>query len=196
MLKKNTIARVYEHYFDTLAYRETVTRAMREFFDLPDFPRSGIPRGTESTPGFYNEWFFYDFAFDAKGSALAHFVRTNPLALPDAELRVYRDLLDNRFGLFRVDEVEPLKGAQLTLLPDGGAFEVQEFSATMDMQIGWGAFARVARVGAHYELVGADSFAVPLEDPEFAPYLEQLLAKERLTPKDVHLMLMTGEVPG
>lgn len=64
----------------------------------------------------------------------------------------------------------------------------------MDMQVGWGMFGRVAKVETHYELVGADSFTVPLKDPSFAPYLKKLLAKKKSTPKDTHLMLITGEV--
>lgn len=111
MLKKNSIARVYEYYFNTPAYREVVNWSMREFFDLPDFPSSGIPHGTEFTTSFYNEWFLYDFMFNSEESTLAYFVRTNPLSLPEMELCVYKDLLDNRFGLFCIDEITPLTGA-------------------------------------------------------------------------------------
>lgn len=195
MLIPGTIARVYGYYFNHPVYRERVLRSVREFFDAPGLKQGGGVHGTESSEGFYNEWFLYDFSFDKSGGTLAHFIRTNPLGLEDDELRVYRELLDNRFGLFRVLRVEPLRGATLELLPSGEHFEVHEFSATMDMQEGWGVFTRVARVGDHYEMIGADSFTVPLADPAFAPYLKQLLAKKRLTPKDVHLMLITGEVP-
>lgn len=194
MLKKGTISELLDYYFNEPKYKKIVERSMREFFDLPHFPKVGIPQGTEESVGFYNEWFLYDFIFKDEMSTLGHFVKINPSNLTDEELSLYKNLLNNQFGLFEVLEVQPLEGARLKLLVTGEAFDVKEFSATMDMQVGHGIFARISKIGKHYQIVGADSFVVPLADPTFKPYVKKLLAKKQLTPKDLHLMLTTGEV--
>lgn len=194
MLPKGSIARVYQHYFDGPKYKAVVLRSMREFFDDTTLGFRGAVSGTQESVGFYNEWFLYDFDFGDGETTLEYFIRTDPLTLSEREMQMYRDLCDNRFGLFEILSVRPLESVHLRLLPSGEEFNVREFSGTMDMREGWGAFGRVARVGDHYELVGADSFTVPLADPGFQPYLKQLLEKGRLTPKDIHIMLTTGSV--
>jgi len=125
---------------------------------------------------------------------LANFARTNPFLMPKEEIRVYKDLLDNHFDLFEILDVKPTKGMALKSLHNQKEFFVEEFSASLDAQKGFGIFARVAKVGNHYEMVGSDSFAVPLGDPGFKPYLEKILKKKDLTPKDIHIMLTTGDV--
>lgn len=194
MLRSDTISRLQRYYFDNPLYKRELVRSTQEFFDEPNFQYGGFVRGPEESIGFYNEWFMYDFVLRDGESVLSHFVHVNPLALSPEELGVYQDLLDNRFGLFEILSVVPLRSMELRLLTTGEIFTVVEYAATMDAKEGWGLFGRVSRVGDHYEMVGADSFTVPLRDPEFKPYLDKVLAKGKLTPKDVLLMLTTGDV--
>lgn len=194
MLKHGTINRLHDFYFNEPAYEKDVVRSMREFFDRPHLTQGQAVSGTEESVGFYNEWFMYDFMLRDKVSVLKHFAETNPLTLLPEEIAVYKDLLDNRFGLFEIISVIPLQSMKLLFVTTGKIFTVIEFSATMDAQVGWGIFARVARVGDHYEMVGADCMTVPLHDPQFKHYKDQILAIPTFTPKNIHVMLTTGKV--
>jgi len=194
MLKPGTISRLHNFYFNDPAYTNNVLRSMREFFDMPNLTQNEAVSGTEESVGFYNEWFMYDFMLRKDMSVLSHFVEENPLNVSPEEIAVYRDLLDNRFGLFEILSIVSLQSMNLRLLATGETFTVIEYAATMDAQIGWGIFARVARVGDHYEMVGADSMSVPLQDKKFKPYLDRILAIPKLTPKNIHIMLTTGEI--
>jgi hypothetical protein len=178
----------------TRDYTDDILRSMREFFDMPNLTQSEAVSGVQESVGFYNEWFMYDFILRKDMSVLKHFVQTNPLKVSSEELAVYEDMLDNRFGLFEIISITPLQSMCLKLVAIGEIFTVIEYAATMEAQVGWGIFARVARVGDHYEMVGADGMTVPLQDPNFKPYKDQILALSKLTPKNIHVMLTTGEV--
>lgn len=194
MLRPDIISRLLGYYFNTPKYEADLIRSTAEFFDKPDFKRNQDVSGVHESIGFYNEWFMYDFLLSSNETPLTNFARTNPFSLSKEEVRVYEDLLDNYFGLFEVLDVMPTKGMLLKLLLDKKEFLVEEFNASFDAEKGFGIFTRVARVGNHYEMVGSNSFAVPIYDQEFQPYLERILKKKNLTPKDIHIMLTTGDI--
>jgi len=194
MLRPNTISRLLGYYFNTPKYDSDLIRSTREFFDKPNFERNQGVSGVGESIGFYNEWFMYDFLLSSNETPLANFVRMNPFSMSKEEIRVYEDLLDNHFDLFEILDVKPTKGMALKSLHDQKEFFVEEFSVSLDAQKGFGIFTRVAKVGDHYEMVGSDLFAVPLSNPVFKPYLEKILKKTNLNPKDIHIMLTTGDM--
>ena len=158
MLKRGTLGKVYDYYFNTPWDRNELRQAFRAFLD----EKVSISEATEKIgiehEGYFNEWFLYDYAWKDGTTTLEHFVRDNPLRLSTTEMVFYETLLKtNRYGLFEVLGIEPLTSMTLKDLQSGTKYTVAEVKATMHTPIKAVFFARVADVGGHYEMVGADS---------------------------------------
>jgi len=190
MLPRGSIAKIYEYYFTAPQFKDEVIRALREFFNRPDLEKSGsLNIGNEKSKGFFNEWFLYDFIMTNGRMPLEDFINTNPFNLKALELKLYRDLLDNRFGIFEVLEIE--LGHSLTIedLQTGKRWLVFENRGTYDLEKGRIFFGRVGRVGDHYELIGADSFS--LQDVDDATKKSFRKMKFKITPKEASDILNT-----
>jgi len=188
MLPRGSITKIFEYYFTAPQFSNEVLRASQEFFNRPDLGGGSSPNiDNKKSEGFFNEWFLYDFIMANGHTPLEDFINTNPLNLKELELKPYRDLLDNRFGIFEVLEVE--LGHSLTIkdLQTKEKWLVLENRGTHDLEKGRIFFGRVGRVGDHYELVGADSFS--LQDVNDAIKRSFRRAKFKITPKEANDIL-------
>ena len=184
MLPKGSISRVTEYYYTALEFRGEVLRALRWFFDRPDLDTGGSLKTTGQGEAFFNEWFLFDFLLGTGRTVLEDFVASNPLKLNGTELELYRNLLDNTYGIFETLDVERGQGLTLKDLRTRKQWAVREFSATFNLEQGDVFFSRIGKVGDHYELVGADSFSFQGVDEVTKKSLRR--EKPKLTPKVVH----------
>ncbi|MCX6738119.1 MAG: hypothetical protein NTY11_01730 [Candidatus Parcubacteria bacterium] len=190
MLPKGSIAKLYEYYFTAPQFADEVIFALQGFFNRSGLDRgSSLNLGSEKSKGLFNEWFLYDFIMADGYTPLEHFVNTNPFNLEEAELKLYRDLLDNRFGIFEALEIE--LGHSLTIkdLQTGEEWFVLENKGTYDLEKNRLFFGRVGKVDDHYELVGADSFSI--EDVDGVIKKSFRNTKFKITPKEVNDILNT-----
>ncbi len=185
MLPKGSISKVYEYYFTTPRYGDDIMRALREFFDRPDLDRGGYLETDEKSEGLFNEWFLYDFLLTNRKTALADFVAENRLELSVTGMALYQNLLEtNIYGLYEVTSIDIDVGLMLKNLQTAKEVYVQERKLTLQVKPGSVFFGRVARVGDHYELVGADTFSIDALDRTTKKSLRKMGFK--LTPKIAH----------
>ena len=192
MLKRGTLGKVYDYYFGMPWHRNEFRRAFREFLD----EKVSISEATEKigieNEGYFNEWFLYDYVWKDGMTTLEHFVHENPLRLSAIEMVFYETLLKtNRYGLFEVLGIEPLTSMELKDLQSGAKYTVAEVKATMHTPVKAVFFARVADVGGHYEMVGADSIILG----SFGSGLKKVVRtwEDKLTPKDAYRIARTNK---
>ncbi len=181
MLPEGSISKIYEYYFTSSGYKDEVMRALREFFDLPDLERGGsLDVGDEKGEGFFNEWFLYDFKMKNGKTALENFIAQNPFQFKENQMALYRNLRDNKFGVFEVLSVKRDHGLGLRDLQTDMEWFVHEKSLTHQAGVGDVFFGRIANVGDHYELVGADTFSMEIDEATKKKFRNE---KMNMTPK-------------
>ena len=195
MLVRGTIRKVYDYYFDSPWHKDEVLRAFREFVGEKMSKTAAMQKIGIENEGYFNEWFLYDYVRKDRMTTLEHFVNANPLQLTDGEMHFYKTLLEsNRYGLFEIVRVEQMIGMTLKDLQTGTVYEVREMSATLDAHPGSVMFGRVADVGDHWELVGADTYALGGGKSSWKNEFKNMPGE--ITPKDAYHLLMAhgGEV--
>ena len=192
MLAKGTLSKIFSIYLDQTYYKVEVTRAFKAFVGKHVSAAAAMDMIGRENEGYFNEWFLYDYVGADGRTALERFVHANPLKLSPPELALYEQLLaTNRYGMFEVLEVRPLTGLVLEDLQTSVVYNVAECSATLDAAPGAALFGRVAEVGDHWELVGANSYSIPAVDATLRQEMKRSV--ERLTPRDaLHLLKTTG----
>ncbi len=184
MLPRGTISKIYEYYFTSSRYENEVLRALREFFDRPDLDRGGsLKMGDEKGEEFFNEWFLYDFKLKNGKTALENFIVRNPLKLDDQQTALYRNLLDNKFGVFEVMSAKRDRGLGLRDLQTGMEWFVHEKSLTHQVEVGDVFLGRIANVDHHYELVGANTFLIEIDEIAKKQFRKE---KVKITPKEAN----------
>ena len=113
MLPKGSIAKVYEYYFTAPEFSGEVMRALKDFFNRSDLDKGGSLNTTEQSEVFFNEWFLYDFILENGNTVLDDFITNNPFNLKNEEMELYQNLLDNKYGIFEVLDLE--LGKSITL---------------------------------------------------------------------------------
>ena len=185
MLPKGSITKVYEHYFTSPTYESEVMRALREFFNRPDLDKGDrLDVGDEKSEGFFKEWFLYDFKTKDGRTILEDFVARNPLRLTASEMSLYRNLLDNKFGIFEIVNIKRDQGLTLRDLQTGIERFVYEKSLTHQAKKGHVIFGRIGNIGDHYELIGADTFS--LQDIDYETMRFFVSKKLKITPKEAN----------
>ncbi len=187
MLPKGSIAKIYEYFFNSPEFKEETIRALREFFNRPDLDRGGSLEMNDKSEGFFNEWFLYDFKMVNGDTPIEYFTRSNPFELKDLELEFYRNLLNNKFGIFEVLEIELGRSMFIKDLQTGKKWKIFENKATYNSEIGNIFFGRVGKVEDHYELIGADSFLLQGVDDAAKKSFRKI--KNKITPKEVNEIL-------
>jgi hypothetical protein len=184
MLPKGSISKIYKYYFTSPEYGGDVMCALREFFDRPDLERSGsLDMGDEIGEGLFNEWFLYDFKMKNDKTPLENFIARNPFRLGNKEMALYRNLLDNKFGIFEVLSIKRDQGLDLRDLQTDMEWFVYEKSLTHQAKIRDVLFGRIANVGDHYELVGANTFLMDIDEAARKRYRKE---KGKITPKEAN----------
>lgn len=189
-MKNGTIENIFAYYLGSKKFRAEIKRAEREFFGLQE---GSILLGSEEKANeFFMEWLIFDFKLANGRSLLEDYYYLNPYKLPLYKLQIYKDLQNNIYGLLEVQRVDQGMGLELLILHTGKKYYVREYSATFDLRKGNIFFGRVAGVGDHYELVGADSF-------KFDVHLDAAARKcfisktARYSPKDAVKFLKENE---
>ncbi|MEA1962903.1 MAG: hypothetical protein U9M94_01540 [Patescibacteria group bacterium] len=162
-------------------FREEIECAKKEFFDSPE---DGIIISIdEKYEPYFIEWLVFDFRLKNGESLLEDYYDRNPRKRPLYEMQIYRDLQDNVYGMVEVQKVYPGEGLDLLMLHTGGKYHVREHSATHQLKKNNVIYSRIAKIGDHFELVGADSFILPVRmDSQTKKYF--INKKKKFTPKD------------
>ncbi|MBI2023616.1 hypothetical protein HYT01_03585 [Candidatus Giovannonibacteria bacterium] len=147
-----------DYYFGNSKYSREVIRAGIIFFN--DIPPD---KATDQEQAFFNEWFVFDFILSNGKTPLQDFYDRNPYNYNFARLQIYKNLQKNEYGLYEVSDIEKGKSMALKNLRSGKSYKVREYSASFQLNTGELFFSRVADLGDHFELVGADSFKMPPE---------------------------------
>jgi len=189
MLKKGTISRVGCFYLKTPEYKDDVIRAIGEFFkdSIYKQTRASLLFRTPQEEEFFNEWFLYDFRFSDNKGMLEKYYYENPENLPEYRRAIYKDLMENYFGLYEVLEIRPFTGLKIKRLEDSKVFDVYEMSLTTQVEVGDLFFGRVASVGDRYELVGSDSMSFKLStlpEQQRIIYTKKFSKFKNMTPTD------------
>ena len=164
MIKKGTISKVREFYMNNHEYTNDIQRAFKIFFEQNESFKSGKLSPSIFEEGFFNEWLTYDFKFSNGKGMLEKYYYENPENIPEYRRKIYKDLIENYFGLFEVIEVFLFKGLKLRRVDDFKEFNVSEVSLTTQVNEGDLFFSRVGKVEDRYELVGCDSAAFRLSE--------------------------------
>lgn len=187
MLKKGTIRNMGSFYINTPEYSGDISRAIRTFFGKKNWNSYKDIAFEPFEEGFFNEWLTYDFKFSDGKGMLEKYYYENPENIPEYRRKIYKDLMENYFGLFEILEVRPFNGLKLRRLHDKKEFDVYEMSATTQVEKGDMFFTRVANVGDRYEMAGCDSLLFQLSDLSEPERLVQIKAFSKygeLTPID------------
>ncbi len=155
-MKNGTIENIISYYLENKKFSLEIERAEKEFFGLNN--EAVLLSVEEKTREFFMEWLVFDFKLANGYSLLQDYYYLNPHKRPLYEMQVYKDLQNNIYGLLEVQKINLGVGIELVVLHTGEKYYVQEHLATFDCQKGDVFFGRVAFVGGHYELVGANSF--------------------------------------
>ena len=155
-----------------------------KFFNTNSIDNQDKVGMVKQSEGLFNEWFLYDFIMSSGQTVLENFIADNPLGLKDAEMEIYRKLLNNKYGLFETINIEIGKSIALKDLQTGKRWDVRENKATFDLKKGDLFFARIGEVEDHYELIGSDTFIMRDIDGN----IEKSLRNEKIkfTPKIVN----------
>lgn len=180
-MKADTIGKIFSYYLNNEEFSSEIERAKNEFFDI----KRGnflITVDSKYMPLFM-EYLAFDFKLKNGQSLIEHYYSKNPQKLPAYKLRVYKDLLENVFGLLEAKKINLGKSLEVLMLNTGKSYLVYEHNATYDLKPGHIFFGRVAKINNVYKLVGSDSFIfnIGLDNN----LRRRLRTKEKLTPKTV-----------
>lgn len=195
MLIPGTIRKVYDYYFEAEWHRDELRHAYREFLEEKLSITEAARKIGMENEGYFNEWLLYDYKWKDGVTTLGRFVRDNPLRLSDRDMVFYETLLKtNRYGLFEVLRIAPLVSMTLKELQSGENYTVSEVKATLNTPLRAVFFSRIADVGGHFEIVGADSIILGA----FGTGLKKAIRtwKDALTPKDAYQIAKTNRDKG
>ena len=182
-MEKGTIGKIIDYYFSSPSYSGQIEGAMIEFFEVESMQT--LRRGTidEQELEFFCEWFVFDYKWNNNKTTLANFYHNNPLNLKQIDLQIYNDLQTNQYGMWEVISVDPGQGLRLENLQSGKKFDVKEYKATFELRPKDIFYNRLAFIGGHWEIVGANSFSLSVK---FNKTVKEIWRKDKtpITPKD------------
>lgn len=142
--------------------------------------------------GILNEWLLFDFKLKNGKTLLEDFYQRHQREFSDEELKLYGDLIaTNYFALFEAKAVRWDDGLTIYDLRSGLIYNVKEKSATHSLKPGNIFYGRVARVGDHWELVGADSVHLPIV--QLGEELKAIFAKDKKSASMKEIFDLAGD---
>lgn len=181
-MKQNIITKILDYYFspeNRPVFGKRVKKAMEEFTG-----GNKTPVASEDA-GHFTEWFLYDFKLETGETPLEYFYNKNPLRLPDEELTVYKNMMeDNIYDIFEVADLKENKEMTLEHVRTGKEYRVSEKAATRQLSRGDAFICRIINVGSGYEIAGGSVLVLP----KLAKGAKDFLLKttDKLTPKKVY----------
>ena len=158
MLPKGTIANVLDEFFARPDRDVQIQRALDEFFG-----GNRPARMSEKQLAFVNEWLVFDFRLAGGLTVLEDYRQRHDADFSDEKKKIYLDLCaTHHYGAFEVAKVYRDEGLDICDVRTGQKFFVQEKLLTHNAQKGNIFLNRVARVGDHWELVGANPAVLPI----------------------------------
>lgn len=185
-MKPGAIRKIFNYYYNNPACKNELEKALRDFFNIGD--KTPFFAADEAAEPYFNEWLTYDFKLANGKTLLEDFYERNPYNLSPLERQAYKDLMANEYGAFEVLKVDQGHGLELLSLQTAKKYYVNEFNATFQLKAGVVIFNRVAKVGDHYELVGADSIVFDVQLGQGAKNYF-LTNKNKVTPRDAFRLI-------
>ncbi|MFH1415373.1 MAG: SEC-C metal-binding domain-containing protein [Elusimicrobiota bacterium] len=175
-MKKNTIKEVLDYYFSGTKYSKDAQKAFKIFFDKHPIDPEEKPDAFDE--GALSEWFLYDYKLKNGRTPIEDYCITNPMGLEQEQLRLFEELCESIYGIWKVKNVIKGIGLELVSLQDKKAYNIKEHRGSMSMKKGDYIIGRVGQIAGIYELVGANP--VPVSKEEAEQMIEEM---DRLNPK-------------
>ncbi|MFW6135080.1 MAG: hypothetical protein ACOC5R_05840 [Elusimicrobiota bacterium] len=188
-MKKDTVKKILDYYFCNRKYDRDIRKALRLFFSKEDITPENNLDVNEFDEGSFNEWFIYDYRLEKGDLVIEDFCSRNPLGLDKKKLKVYKELCKNIYGIWKVNRVIKGLGMELINKKSGNKYNVKEYKGSFSIKKGDYLFGRVAKLGDHYELVGANPQVVPKEyaNDKFKMFIKETDRLNLKTVRDYHL---------
>jgi len=183
-MKPGTISKVLKYYFQNPDFRSDVLMAMREFFNQPNLVSGGRLETRPGEDALFSEWFFFDFKTQNGKTILECFYHDNPLSLSKEDIRVYKELQKNIYGLFETLKVRRNEGLKLRDLQSGKVYEVSERSASLSLRTGEVFAGRISKLAGIWKIVSADIQGCGLTSDDTRDFL--FGTKNKLDPKKLN----------
>lgn len=180
-MKPGAIVKILNYYHNNPRYKGEIEKAVRNFFNIGE--KAAIFAVDGQAEPYFNEWLIFNFKLTNGKTLLEEFYERNPYNLSPIDRQAYKYLMTNEYGAFEVLSVDQGCGMELLSLQTAKKYYVHEFKATFQSKSGLIFFNRVAKIGDHFELVGADSISFNVRlGQEAKNYL--LSSKGKITPRD------------
>lgn len=183
-MKPGTISKVLQYYFQDPDSRSDVLMAMREFFNQPNLVSGGKLETRPEEDALFSEWFFFDFKTQNGKTILENFYQDNPLSLSKEDIRIYKELQKNIYGLFETLKVRRNKGLKLRDLQEGKVYEVSERSASLSLRPGEVFAGRISKLAGIWKIVSADIQGCGITSDDTRDFL--FGAKDKINPKKLN----------
>lgn len=160
MLPKGTISKILDDFFSRLPIGDgEVQRALDEFFN----GNRSAEEINEKQLAIINEWLVFDFRRAGGLTVLEDYCWRNDNQFSEKEKKIYFDLCStHHYSAFEILRIYRGKGMDIRDVRTGQDFFVQEDLLTRNVEKGNIFLNRVAQVGDHWELVGADPVVLPI----------------------------------
>jgi len=182
-MKEGTVGAILDFSMRDDFVEESAHQAFHEFFGIAvnDCPEPDeLP---DRDIAYFSEWLVFDFRLPNGKTLLEYYIERNPDNLSGVELKTYRDLLTNEYGLWEILEIELGLCMKLRNVQTDQPFEVKECRGTFGLRKGNLFYGRVALVEGRWELVTGTTHVWDVRLGGGAKeYFRK--AKDRLSPKD------------
>ena len=185
MLPSGSLKQIVDFFTANPFYSDEIKGAVLEFFNLKKIEDFADLELSTTQEGIFNEWVLFDFKLENGNNLIQEYREVTKQHTDQTLLSLYDDLIKTQnFGFFEVISVRIDEGLTMRDLKTDTIYEVKEKSATHNLRPGNIFFNRVAKVGDHWELVGADNNVLPTV--ETTENIRNIFRKDKkkLTAKD------------
>ena len=174
-MKQKIISNLLDYYYSGQIFAGEISRALEEFFGDQAKEAGFSEIEDDQVMGMFSEWLVYDFKMKNGRTLLEDFCHNNPLGLAEDKLMDYRELLENKYGMYEILQVSWHEGLTVRDLQTKREYWVKEKMGT----------EQARKVGNHWEMIGGNSTALPMKlGKGMRKYFSE--AQDKFTPKETY----------